>query len=457
MAGSNGNGTVDPEILKKSVTAGDQGLGGSVWNFWVANSTGYQQKLLPDLPAYWSWGRDDVLRMTPRYEPFWSGCLKIMIGKMASAAWDIQGPNDLRTKRFQRLLKTANAGKGWVNFIKQHGRDYWCTDNGAHIEVVRATGAIGSKVLGIMHLDSRRCRRTGDPEVPIVYRDLRGVEHEMKYYQVISMADDPDPADSYFGVGFCAASGAYDQIKWMAWIQRFRTEKVSGEKPKALDFVSGVSDVTVQEAIESGKADNRARGYVAHLGSILIPTMSREGVTGYRVNFAELPEGFDFEKELKATSLCYANNFKTDPQDFQPLTGHAIGTGAQSQVLEDKNKGGITSWKNELEYNLNEALPEDVSMFFVEDDYRDRKQKAEIFSTWATAVSTTLDKGLLTQPQGVQKLVDEDQLPQQMLAGPDLTPGLTLSESEKPDAILPAPPSADQIVQQVQAIPSRPA
>ena len=53
--------------------------------------------------------------------------------------------------------------RGWVPFLNMHLRDYLLTDNGAFVEVVRASAASGSRIIGPAHLDSARCTRTADP------------------------------------------------------------------------------------------------------------------------------------------------------------------------------------------------------------------------------------------------------------------------------------------------------
>jgi hypothetical protein len=126
----------------------------------------------------------------------------------------------------------------WTTFLYQHLRDFLTTDNGAFIEIVRATRAAGSRIIGLMHLDSLRCQRTGDPDIPVIYTDRKGREHEMKYHQVMLFADMPDPGATYFGVGYCAASRAYKSIYRMSAIERYGSEKVSGRRPLAIHFVN---------------------------------------------------------------------------------------------------------------------------------------------------------------------------------------------------------------------------
>src|SRR5882724_3924651 len=225
---------VASDVLKRSVTKLDRIPGQTVpgvsgLTFLSSFNPMSPVKLLPELPAYWTISRDLVLTRTVLAESNWSNAVRIAISKMASALIELDGPP--RNKdRFQELYLTANLGRGYVNWIAQHGRDYLNTDNGTHDEIVRATSGAGSKITGIVHLDSRRCTRTGDPQCPIVYRDKMGFEHAMRDYQVLSLAAYPDPADTYNGVGLCAASSAYHTIRRMALIENYLSEKIGGLK-----------------------------------------------------------------------------------------------------------------------------------------------------------------------------------------------------------------------------------
>ena len=181
----------NPDVLRHSVTkddyADDGGRKNRVINFWIPAGSGGLISLPPNPPPYWTPGRDDTLRSTIFYESLWSSAIYIAVTKIAALSWDVKGDVALQLKRCQQLLLQADNGRGWVKFIEKHLRDFLLTDNGAFIEIIHASSAAGSKIIGLAPLDSRRCTRTGDPEVPVIYRDRRGKEHYMKAHQVIEM------------------------------------------------------------------------------------------------------------------------------------------------------------------------------------------------------------------------------------------------------------------------------
>lgn len=420
------------DIIKKSVTSGDyaESPRAGIFNFLVPlglNSTG---GLPPELPAYWSQSRDRVLRSTILHEDFWGGAIAIAITKMSSLAWEVDSEIPLRSKRLQEILLNTN----WVKFIGMHLRDFLTTDNGSFVEVVRATSSPVSKVMGIIHLDSARCTRTGDPEIPLIYTDRRSREHEMQAHQVFMLSDMPDPSELLFGVGLCAASRAYKSIYKLAVIDRYVGEKVSGRRPLAIHFVSSVGPKQLESIRIAAEEDAARQGILSYMGAIVVPLMDASTAPQVAtVPLAELPDRFNRKEEFDIGLLAYANSIGLDPQDLQPLTGQAIGTGAQSAVLDEKAKGkGLASWRQEFIHNVNEYLADELTTFmFIENDYRDKERRAGIGKMTADTSAVRIGAGITTAAQELQVLVDEDQLPKEFL--PEDVTGDTLSDTEKPE------------------------
>jgi hypothetical protein len=242
--------------LSKSVTAKDipedaspygllRGNRNFSLNFWFAGNGVSVVPILPDLPEYYSRARDFALSRTPLLEGSWSSAVAIAITKISSLNWSVEGDIPLQNKRAQELFLTPNGGAGWTHFLSQHLRDFLCTDNGAFIEVVRSSSGAGSTIIGLVHLDSRRCMRTGMPESPVIYLDNTGAQHLLKDYQVIMLSDMPNPGETFFGVGLCAASRAYDSIQMTALYKAYQKEKMSGRKPLSVNFLSGINDESV--------------------------------------------------------------------------------------------------------------------------------------------------------------------------------------------------------------------
>jgi len=403
------------------------------------------------LPGYWSPTRDYYLRNTiySEFHDFWAGAIGIAVTKMASLGWEIEGTQPLVRNRFQQIYLTADGNQSWVSFISKHLLDYLATDNGAFVEIVRASSAAGSRILGLMHLDSFLCTRTGDPEIPIYYRDLKGVEHAVKAHQVMMFSDMPSSSSSYHGVGFCATSRAWTAIRKMEVIERYIYEKISGDRALAMDLVKGIAPKSIQESVEYAREDreriNSARsaksgdaspgGAFLYMGSVVVPVLDDTPLAHVRINFAELPDGFDRTKEFDVAVLQMANSIGLDVQDLQPLTGRALGTGAQSEVLDEKSKGkGLAAWRQQWTHINNQmVMSATVTFAFSEDDIRDRQIKATVFNAEADAVGKTIAAGMITAAQGAQIMADEGFIPAEFVPV-DTTPQETIDDDEKPAA-----------------------
>jgi len=424
----------DTELIAKSVTKGDypDNPREAIWNFIVpfGGSTLSAGALPPEPPYYWTVARDLLLRSTPLYEDMWAGAVSIAAVKATALAWEVDSKIPLRAKRAQEIL----LGSNWVQLIAKHIRDYLTTDNGTFVEVVRATSSAASRIMGIVHLDSLRCTRTGDPDIPVIYRDKMGREHEMKAHQVFMMSDLPDPGEMFFGVGLCAASRSYRAIYKLHVMDRYIGEKVSGRRPLAIHFVNAVGPRQLENVVTAAEESSARQGILSYMGAIVVPLLDADKPPEVStIPLAELPDRFNRKEEFDIALLTYADNIGLDPQDLQPLTGQALGTGAQSAVLDEKSKGRVlATWRQEFTHNINEYLLDELTSFaFIEHDYRDMERKAGISNQRADASKKRIEAGITTPAQEMQVLVDEDELPKEFL--PVDATGDTIDDTEKPD------------------------
>ena len=423
----------DKEIIKKSVTKGDYsedprtGIINFIVPYWGAESYG----LTPEPPLYWTIARDFVLRSTILQESMWGDAIGIAVTKMASMSWTVDSDIPLRAKRAQDMYVRSLT----VRYLSKHLQDYLCTDNGAFTEIVRATKGAGSRIIGLVHLDSLRCTRTGDPDIPVIYRDKKQREHEMKAHQVIMMSDMPDPSETFFGVGKCAASRAYKAIYKLSVMDRYVSEKIAGKRPLEIHFVNSVSQKQLEGATEAAEQDSARKGYVTYMGAVIVPLIdATQQVSGYRVPLAELPDKFNRKEEFDIAILTYANAIGLDVQDIQPLTGQPMGSGQQSMVLDEKSKGkGLVAWRQEFTHEQNWEILDDKTTFaFDEEDLRDKQRTADVSKTRAGVSKTRVDALITTPEQEKQVLVDQEELPKEFLQE-DQTPGDKLAEDEKPE------------------------
>jgi len=442
------------KFLAKTVTKGDQQNVNNAGVFqilvpFIGGITG-GEVLPPSLPLRWTPKRDRILKTTIFQEPMWAAALSIALTKMASMSWEISGHDKPTTvKRLQKMLLNADGiNVGWVSFLSKHLRDFLTTDNGAFIEVVRAKKSAGSRILGIKHLDSTRCIRTGDPKYPVIYQDRKGREHKLRDYQVITMSDMPDPSDTYFGVGVCAANRAYKAIYKLASIEGYLAEKVSGLRPLAIYIVNGVLDQQLKAAIQAAKSEETARGLVSYMGAVIIGVPEDTPPQLVTIPLAELPERFQRKQEFDISVLTYADTLGIDIQDLQPLGGQAMGTGVQSKILHDKTRGkGLSAWRMMFQHAINNYIigeKSGLTFKFIEKDFRDIEHAATISQSKAQVAATRLAAGITRADQELQWLVGEDELPKSFLEGQIPLVGESLLDTENPEDIIKPPVTQPQ-------------
>jgi hypothetical protein len=418
--------------LTKSVKRNDYpSVAGGYAYFFIPSYDPSYTALPYDLSADWL-TRDKWLRYSTYAETMWANAVTIATTKLQSLAYNISGDVPLRVKRTQQLLLHADAGKGWVPFLGKVVKDYTTTNNGCFTEIERYSGAMGARIKGIHHLDSLRCRRTGDTEIPVIYTDLLGYEHEMKYWQVIDLCDMPDARAESLGQGECAAHRAWRTITKLAAIERYVFEKVSGRRPLAIHIVSGVTTKQLEGVVAGSQQSADAKGVVSYMGAALAGSMG-DGLSLVTIPLAELPDGFNPEQERKDGYLRYAGALGLDLQDLQPLSGQGLGTGTQSIMLDEKAAGkGLAAFRQDFTHKLNELILDDKTTFaFSENDLRDQKAKAEIAQLRGTFVNDAVASSIITPEQALQVHVDNDDLPREFLPS-DETAFTDLSDTEKP-------------------------
>lgn len=462
MALANGNGDngapvkkTDQVDLGESVTRGDIwpnqgmfGFGGSVYGqgsvgimqmIAIAGAgAGSDAELLPPPPPWWSKQRDRVLSMTIEFEDFWASALSIMITKGGATAFEIEGANDLQARKGQELFNDhTNGGQGWQGYIAPHLQDFSLTDLGAFTEIDRQDNSKpGSKVIGLYHLDSLRCFLTGDPDRPVIYMDLHGEFHWLRWWQVFHISDMPSPRNNYFKVGHCAAGRAYKTIRRLVAGEVLDYQEMTGAKANTLELLANIPSEQIDDLFATDK-EIRIRKLSTVQGNVIFGTLNtKDKFDHVTIKIRKKPEGWDQEIELEHAAIKYADALGLDKADLKPFTGRMAGTATQSVIQHAKATGkGLALWREKFQWFMsNYVLPTQASFHWIDTDLGQKKEEAELFNTIMTAVRTAVgpDVPILSPAQGMQTLVDKDQLPREFLPnGEDITPGVTLEDDEK--------------------------
>lgn len=411
------NGNLQEELIAHSVTRDELAMqrphDGIVRMLIGAYSGGTSTVMqqLPDLPAYWTHMRDRILVSTVTVESRWAQAVGIACMKTVTRDWDVSGevPSTRLQKarsRIQSLLSPAQRSALVT--------DYFLRDNGAWAEIVRPTSQ-PTGVIGLNYLNSSRCMPTGDPNIPCIYWDRLGKPHEMKDYQVMRFVDMPDGANP-FGTGLCAARRAYNDIRQTAAVQRFRLEKITGNNPQSIYFLTGVTDKQLKGVLLDHRQKQEAENIIAYGGVIIAPLIQREGITMVEIPIASLPDGFDLKTEIQMMSTAYANALPGITYlDLMPMTGQRAGSSAQSQVVDDQSAGKnthITAFDEAFNENdLYKIMPEGVTFFFKGNDMADKERMAKIVLAFSQAAALLVSQCQIAPQIVAQWLIQNEVFP----------------------------------------------
>lgn len=351
--------------------------------------------------AFTKWGtnvnrRDRELREFWPSESILAGAVYFACARNSGFEWIIDGP-DRTVNAVEYVLNNAiTAGApGWMTFINAVSQDLYTTDNGAFIEVIRKEPS--SPVIGIAHLDSYECTRTGDPMFPVIYRDRDGNYHKMPWYNIITLSDMPSPIQKMNGVGHCAVSRVLRYAQIMRDIAQYKHEKVSGQFYRAIHFVGGVAKSEIEDVQNKGLEDAQNRGMTRYIMPLIVASLDPEKpVSSETIELASLPDNFNIDEEMKWYINNLALGLGTDYQDLAPLPGGGLGTGAQSEVLHKKANQKGSKWFMDAiirEFRWRGVIPRNVDFDFVAQDLAEEQDEARLRKLRAEERSIRLNSG----------------------------------------------------------------
>jgi len=397
----------DPALKRTVQSFPDNTAGGP------ANSLTLYLASVSDIVPAWGQNitrRDVELRKFWPTEPMLASAIYGVAAANAAFSWELTGPDRTRDA-VQKMLNSADLGKGWQDFIIKISLDLLTQDNGAFIEVIRAGKSATSAVLGIAHLDSASCRRTGNPEFPVIYTDLKGYEHKMAWWNIISLEEMPSPDQKMYGVQLCAVSRVLKWAQVLRDIHTYKAEKIGGRFARAIHIVGGPQKSELEDVTNRHDEEADNLGLTRYIKPIILASLNPDKpVSHVQIDLAALPDGFDIDTEMKWYINQLALGFGRDYQDFAPLPGGNLGTSTQSEVLAEKGRAkGPALFMKLIEHKFNfwGILPTNVEFAFKEQDLEQESKQATVKMSRATARKTRLDSGELT-PQVARDIALEE-------------------------------------------------
>lgn len=373
-----------------------------------------------DLPKYGTKAREEALWEAWQQEPVLAGAVYSMTAKMAAMDFHLRGPRRQVEKYRRRLLAAdLGVGNGWVNFVFKVAQELVTQDNGAFIEILRAPGAKPTtQVLGIAHMDSQRCERTGDLSYPVVYKPLHGEPIPLAYYQVLPMADLPSPREEDKGRGRCAVGRVYRAAQVLRNIGIYKRQKLTGKSPPALLFVQGVPRNQINASLEAAYEEQSSQGMSHYSAPVILAAMDAgQPIDAKLVELAGLPDNYDEDQSMKWYIATLAMCFGTDYTEFAPLPGGNLGSATQATEMAARARGkGPGALLQQFEFGLNYwVLPEGVEFQFASADPMAEEQRIRQRLLRAQERSTRISSGEISSQQALEIAVYEGDAPETFL------------------------------------------
>lgn len=401
-----------------------------------------------------AWGtapsaRDAALRAFWPGEPTFASALFDTVAKYASFGWTlVGGPRTVAA--MQDVFHQADEGRGWTSFVSKILIDLYTQDNGAFIEVVRTEAAPGAPVTQLNHLDAGRCVRTGDPEFPVMYYDLKGQGHRLPVFNVIPLSEMPSPDERWRGMQYCALTRCLRFAQIARDIQVYKREKVSGRFTKQIHMVSGMSTRLIEDAITQHEQTADSQGSVRFVKPLVLGTLDPTAkVDHVAIDLASLPDGYNYDEEMRWYITMLAMAFGTDYADFAPLPGRQAATsGANVTTMRSRGKGPAMFMANLAgAFNWHGVMPKNVRFEFGEPDNSAKTEKYQAFKEYAVALQVAVELGAITPQVARQMLADEGYIPEvylQLMGDADPTDVIEQPGSERiqpPTTVKPGDPA----------------
>lgn len=374
-------------------------------------------------PILEAWGtrlRERQLRQVSRHEYLWmvQGAFAGVMKRIASTPWEVKGPDDvsdsikayyrqqakaMRVKLpgklpedieyWQEFLRQADFGRGWGSFVKK-GIDFLRQDGGWYWEIIAPGDTMKAPTgtpLGLAHLDSVRCVPTGDPEYPVYYYDRKGALHKLHHTRVVQLVDMPDGDEDHPGYGLCALSRAIAIANREVLMGQYIEGSLDDKPQPGVMVAQGMTETNRNRALMAYREEQNRDERPPWGKTLWFYGMDKtEPIELTPTPFAIAPEKFDFKTytELDINALALA--LGVDVQELWQLTSGNLGSGAQSEILNQKSRGKtIGDLLTSIERALNDILPEDYTFEFKKRDAQEELEEAQNAQTWISAVAGT--------------------------------------------------------------------
>ncbi len=378
--------------------------------------------------------RDTWLQQVWRVEPRLSGIVNAVTLIDSNRGWSLIGGRN-QVRRYTDILHASDV-EGWRYFMRRASLSYWTTDLGAVVELGR-DGRAGP-LRGLYHVDSARCKLTGDPGAPIEYH-ARGTTapillEPLDFFRVVSM---PSDNEAYNGLGYCAVSRAYELTRVLYAVLVHDQEQLAARAPRGLMLLQNISEDEWNHSLETRDAalDSMDRRYYS--GVQILCSTGMDQIDAKLVALSQLPVGFDEQTFINLTMYGYSLCFGYDPREFWPVSQGSLGTGKETEVQHRKatGKGGM-EFGLSFQEHLQLELPPTLAFEFEQRDDEGELLKATVTKAVIDNIARAYEAGLdmaaplVTREEARQLLAEAGVIPVEWTEAQEKTTATDTEDTE---------------------------
>jgi hypothetical protein len=336
--------------------------------------------------------RDRWLRKAWRNEPHLSGVVSSVVLIDSNRGWEVSG-GQRQVSWVTGLLQEADGGAGWRRFARKASLSFWTTDMGAVIELGR--DGRGGPLAGVYHVDSARCRMTGDIDEPLEYHPSQGGMQRWAPDDFVRVVSTPSDDEAYADLGWCAVSRAVEVARLLYAVLVHDQELTAARAPRGLLLLSGITEEQWQDSLTARDAtlDSLERRYYA--GVQVLASAGMDNPQASLVALSQLPQNFDAKVFTDLCLYTYALCFGYDPSEFWPVQFGSLGRGTESEVQHAKATAkGQMAFPLELQDQLQRELPDTILFQFEERDDEGELTQATVQQAKLGVVTAAYEAGL---------------------------------------------------------------
>lgn len=361
--------------------------------------------------------RDAWLRTFWKLEPRLAGIVNAVTLIDSNRGWSLIGGRN-QVRRYTDILHAAEGGQGWRTFSRKSSLSYWATDMGAITEVGREGKA--GPLRAIYHVDSARCRLTGNINRPLMYYPPSAGPQEWgsdDFFRVCSL---PSDDEQYNGLGYCAVSRALELTRLMYAVMLHDQEQVGARMPKGLLLLQNVSQEQWEQAMADRDSQLNAKERRYYGGVAVLAHSGVEQIDAKLVALSQLPANFDAKTFVDMTMYGYALCFGYDPSEFWPVQFGSLGRGTETEVQHQKATGkGGTDFALAMQEQLQNDLPATLQFEFEQRDDGGEIVLASVDAAKIANVTSMYNAGLvqgaplISREQALSLLAEQGIIPEE--------------------------------------------